>query len=85
MWKSGGTFCAQPMVFLWMPKENVAAYPQNGLPAWTHGASASLRGARWLFSFYSQLLYLVALLLGHYEEGDSEFFAAGAKAPYGVG
>ncbi len=48
-------------------------------------ASASRRGARWLFSLYSQLLYLVALLLGHYEEGDSEFFAAGAKAPYGVG
>ncbi len=59
--------------------------PQNGPPAWTKGASASLRGARWLFPLYSQLLYLVALLLGHYEEGDSEFFAAGAKAPYGVG
>ena len=48
-------------------------------------ASVSRRGARWLFSLYSQLLYLVALLLGHYKEGDSEFFAAGAKAPYGVG
>ena len=81
----GGDFCPQNGYLLWMPKENAAACPQNGLPAWTQGAAASLRGAQWLFPFYSQLLYLVALLLGHYKEGDSEFFAAGAKAPYGVG
>ena len=40
--------------------------------------------AWWLFPLYSQLLYLVALLLGHYKEGDSEFFTAGTQAANSV-
>ena len=39
----GGEFCPQNGYLLWMPKKNATACPQNGPPAWTQGASASLR------------------------------------------
>ncbi len=92
-----GDFCPQNWYLLWMPKEKCNRLSTK----WPSSVDARCQevsfvhrmgvfcgrpqAARWLFPFYSQLLYLVPLFLGHYEEGDSEFLTAGAKAAYCVG
>ncbi len=41
-----GNFCPQKRYLLWTRRENVAACPRIGCPAWKQGAGSNLLGTR---------------------------------------